>query len=154
MNRLKVLVFPSRSCPCCRYPSQGSMSMRTDHIWRKDKRYASFEELISFLEFKSPSAASIVTQSLPSLLARTFPHISDLLSLWQKILIKPTTPWKPSLLEQSLPAVLHSSEWKQVKWFGAFFRLCPPKCITQTKEMCLGEMRNGPKLTWTKPCQV
>lgn len=84
--------------------------MRTDHIWRKDKGCASFEEFISFLEFTSPSAASIVTQSLLSVLARTFPHISDSLSLWQKILTKPTTTWKPSFLEQSLPAVLHSSE--------------------------------------------
>lgn len=65
---------------------------------------------------------------------------------------------EPSFPEQSLVATLHSSGWKKVKWFAALCRLCPPKCITQTKGIYLDEMRNDLKLSFTSTklhtCQV
>lgn len=112
--------------------------MRTDHIWGKDKVGTSFEEHISVLGFIFPSTTITAGQDLPS-------HLWS--SLWAKIhpLIKPAIIWKPLFSEQSLPATLNPSEWNKL-WFETFFRLYPPKCITQSKEICLDEMRNGLKL--------
>lgn len=69
-------------------------------------------------------------------------------SVWAKIhpLIKPAIIGKPLLSEQSLPATLNPSGWSKLWLKAFFFRLYPPKCITQTKEIYLDEMRNGLKL--------
>lgn len=125
--------------------------MRIDCIWEKDKGDAFFEKHISFSDFNSPSTASIVTQSWLLLLAG--PSLTSLiLSLREDLPSdKASHNLEPSFPEQGLVATLNSSGWKKVKWFAAFCRLCPPKCITQTKGIYLDEMRNDLKL---QTCQV